>query len=68
MGGIQIENLLNLMEGASPFNPVQARREVLKYLTTHMVDVATELEENGEAVIRTSSGSFRLTRADLLPA
>jgi len=68
MNGIQIENLLKLMEGSSPFNPAQARREVLRYLTNHMGYVATQLEEKGEAVIQTSSGSFRLTKADLIPA
>ncbi len=68
MSGIQIENLLNLMEGNAPFNPAQARREVLSYLTSHMGHVATELEERGEALIQTSSGSFRLTKADLIAA
>lgn len=66
MGGLQIENLLNLMEGNTCFNPEQARREVLTYLTEHMSDVAKEMEQKGEAVIRTSSGSFRLTQADLV--
>jgi len=68
MGGVQIGNLLNLMESNSPFNPAQARREVLDYLAGHMVHVAMELERRGEAVIETSSGSFRLTRADLAAA
>lgn len=64
MGGLQIGNLLNLME-AGPFNAEQARREVLLYLNNHMHDVAVELEEKGEALIETSSGSFRLTKDDL---
>jgi hypothetical protein len=68
MGGLQIENLLNLMEANSSFNPEQARREVVVYLTNHMAEVAKELEEKGEAVIQTQSGSFRLTTADLVPA
>jgi len=68
MGGLQIENLLNLMEGNAPFNAEQARREVLDYLNSHMADVAAELEKKGEAVILTSSGSFRLTKEDLISA
>ncbi len=66
MGGMQIENILNLMESNSSFNPEQARREVLDYLNHHMADVAVELEKKGEAVIHTSSGSFRLTKEDLV--
>jgi len=68
MGGLQIENLLNLMEANKPFNAEQARREVLDYLNNHMTDVAAELEKKGEAVISTSSGSFRLTKEDLISA
>ena len=68
MGGLQIENLLNLMEVNAPFDPEQARREFLDYLKSHMTEVAEELEKKGEAVILTSSGSFRLTRNDLVPA
>jgi hypothetical protein len=68
MGGLQIENLLNLMESNAPFDEVQARREVLDYLNNHMTDVAAELEKKGEAVILTSSGSFRLTKEDLISA
>jgi hypothetical protein len=65
MGGLQIENLLNLMEANSSFDPETARQEVLSYLTSHMGEVAKELEQEGEAVIQTPSGSFRLTKADL---
>jgi hypothetical protein len=68
MGGLQIENLLNLMETNAPFDEAQARREVLDYLNNHMTDVAAELEKKGEAVILTSSGSFRLTKEDLISA
>jgi hypothetical protein len=68
MGGIQIENLLNLMEANSPLNRVQARREVADYLNGHMAAVAAELEEKGEAVIEIPSGSFRLTKDDLIAA
>jgi hypothetical protein len=68
MGGLQIENLLNLMEANSAFDPEQARREVAAYLTKNMTTVAKELEEKGEAVIQTPSGNFRLTTADLVPA
>jgi hypothetical protein len=68
MGGLQIENLLNLMEANTPFNAEKARREVLDYLNSHMADVAAELEKKGEAVILTSSGSFRLTKEDLISA
>jgi hypothetical protein len=68
MGGLQIENLLNLMEENSPFDKDRARRELASYLTSHIADVAKELEEKGEAVIRTSSGSFRLTKDDLVAA
>jgi hypothetical protein len=68
MGGLQIENLLKLMEANAPFNAEQARREVLDYLNSHMTDVAAELEKKGEAVILTSSGSFRLTKEDLISA
>jgi len=68
MGGIQIGNLLNLMEANAPLNADKARREVLDYLRRHMDDVAAELEEKGEAIIQTSSGSFRLTKDDLVAA
>jgi hypothetical protein len=68
MGGLQIGNLLNLMEANSSFNADKARREVLEYLNGHMDDVAAELKEKGEAVIQTSSGSFRLTKDDLVAA
>jgi len=68
MSGLQIGNLLNLMEANSPFDPATARREVLEYLNSHIVDVALELEEKGEAVIQTSAGSFRLTKDDLVAA
>ena len=67
MGGLQIENMLNLME-ANSFNPEQARREVREYLIGHMTVVATELEEKGEAIIKTPSGTFRLTKDDLVAA
>jgi hypothetical protein len=68
MGGLQIGNLLNLMETNSSFNEDKARREVLQYLKKHMDDVAADLEEKGEAIIQTSSGSFRLTKDDLVAA
>jgi len=65
---LQIENLLKLMEESSPLDKDQARREIASYLTSHIADVAKELEEKGETVIRTSSGSFRLTKDDLVAA
>lgn len=68
MGGLQIENLLNLMETNAPLNEAQARRDVLEYLTSHMDAVAVEIEEKGEAIIQTRSGSFRLTKDDLVAA
>jgi len=68
MNGLQIENLLTLMEGNAPFDKETARREVAEYLSAHTVDVAEELQKNGEAVIRTSSGTFRLTKEDLVAA
>ncbi len=68
MGGVQIENLLSLMETNFPLNRVQARREVVEYLNSHLAAVAAELEEKGEAVIQTSSGTFRLTKEDLVAA
>jgi hypothetical protein len=68
MGGLQIENLLNLMEANYAFDKDRARREVTDYLMSHMDHVASELEKNGEALIRTSSGSFRLTKEDLVTA
>ena len=68
MGGLQIQNLLNLMEASAPFNRDQARREVVDYLKNNMAEVAAELEKKGEAVILTPSGSFRLTKDDLVPA
>jgi len=66
MGGLQIENMLNRMEAGAFFNQEQARREVVDYLKSHMSDVAVELEKRGETVIPTSSGSFRLTKEDLV--
>ncbi|HEY5382888.1 MAG TPA: hypothetical protein VIJ65_11590 [Acidobacteriaceae bacterium] len=56
------------MEANAPLNADKARREVLDYLRRHMDDVAAELEEKGEAIIQTSSGSFRLTKDDLVAA
>jgi len=66
MGGIQIENLLALMEGTKPFDRAEARREVLEYLKVHMAAVAADIEEKGEAVIQTASGTFILTKDDLV--
>jgi len=68
MGGIQIENLLTLMAGNKPFDRDQARREVLDYLNVHMTTVATDIEKKGEAVIPTASGTFILTKDDLIAA
>jgi hypothetical protein len=68
MGGLQIENLLNLMEETAAFDRERARQEVAEYLTSHTAVVAAELERTGEAVIRTSSGTFRLTKEDLVAA
>ena len=68
MNGLQIENLLNLMEANATFDVEQARRELTDYLKNHVADVAIELEKKGEAVIPTSSGSFRLTKEDLIAA
>jgi hypothetical protein len=68
MGGIQIENLLALMEGDKPFDRAEARREVLEYLKVHMTTVAADIEKKGEAVIPTTSGTFILTRDDLTAA
>ncbi len=68
MGGIQIENLLTLMEGNKPFDRAQARREVLEYLNEHMTTVAADIEKKGEAVIQTASGTFILTKNDLAAA
>lgn len=66
MGGTQIGNLLNLMEASAPFDVEKARREVLAYLAEHKSEVAAELDKKGEAVILTPSGSFRLTKDDLV--
>ncbi len=68
MGGIQIENLLSLMESGVPLNHAQARREVTEYLNGHLATVALELQRRGEAFIQTPSGTFRLTKEDLSAA
>ena len=68
MGGVQIGNLLNLLEVNRSFNRDEARREVVEYLNDHLALVAAELEDRGEAVIQTSSGAFRLTKEDLAAA
>jgi len=68
MGGLQIEHLLNLMEANSAFDADKARHDVLDYLNGHMAIVVAQLEEKGEAVIQTPSGTFRLTTEDLVAA
>ncbi|HWB33309.1 MAG TPA: hypothetical protein VG714_09065 [Acidobacteriaceae bacterium] len=68
MNGTQIENLLSLMEESIPLDKEKARRELAEYLTNNMADVAAELLKSGEVVIRTESGTFRLTKEDLVAA
>jgi hypothetical protein len=68
MNGLQIEHLLNLMEENAPFDQEKARGELAEYLTNHTADVAADLQKHGEAVIRTPSGTFWLTKEDLVAA
>lgn len=65
MNGIQIEHILNLIEEKSAFNRDAIRREVTAYLRDNMAAVVDTLATKGEAVIPTSYGGMKLTKADL---
>jgi hypothetical protein len=65
MNGIQIENILNLIEDKSAFSRQAIRREVAVYLEMNMPIVVNNLATTGEFVIPTSYGGLKLTKADL---
>jgi hypothetical protein len=65
MNGVQIEHILNLIEDKSAYNREGIRREVAAYLTTNMTVVVDSLADKGEAIIPTTYGGLKLTKADL---
>jgi hypothetical protein len=66
MGGIQIEHMLSLLDDKLTAKDRELMRtEVAVYINKNMDSVVSSLAEGGAAVIPTSNGNIRLTKADL---
>jgi hypothetical protein len=67
MNGIQLEQVLNLIDSNIQVNMESVRAEVLDYLTKHRDDLAHQISEKGCAVIPTQIGDVTVSRKDLEP-
>lgn len=65
MNGIQIQQILNVIEGMSERNRVLIGQEVAVYLKANMPKVVDDLETKGQAIIPTRLGPITLTMEDL---
>jgi hypothetical protein len=65
MNGAQIERMLSLIEARTERNLPMLRNQVIEYLGAHMQEVADDMAKQGQVVIPTTYGPFRLTVEDL---
>jgi hypothetical protein len=65
MNGIQIQQILEVIENMSERNRSLVRQEVTDYLKKNMPEVVNDLETKGKAIIPTRHGPITLTTEDL---
>lgn len=65
MNGIQIENILTLIDRNLENSMESVRGEVLHYLQDHGDALARDISRNGWAAIPTRLGDVKVTRKDL---
>ena len=64
MNGIQIENILRLIDE----NVDITRQEAIRYIRDHQQQIVQDLVRSGATKVKTSAGDLRLTLEDLSAA
>jgi hypothetical protein len=65
MNGLQLEDVLTLIDSNIHSNMDSVRKEVVAYLSEHGDELAREIAEKGSGTIPTHIGSLRVSREDL---